>query len=122
MGSLLSLPVPPEFLRHILLVDVERTSTPGAAKISLFGELDALNVGELHNTVVGILRDRRPTRIDLDLGGLTFLDTGGLKALLSCRADAERAGAQIRLGNPQPLVRRVLQAVGLSEVFGLTVT
>jgi anti-anti-sigma factor len=93
---------------------------PGGAKqvrIILCGDLDDLTARQLQTTVIEVLRRERPDRIDIDQ--VAFLDTAGIKALLLCRTDASQVDCQIRLTNPQPVARRVLQIVGLLKPFGL---
>jgi anti-anti-sigma factor len=86
----------------------------------VFGEVDALTAGQLQKAVVDVLRDQRPGCIEMDLHGVTFLDSVGIRALVLCQADAQQVDCQIRLTKPQPVVYRVLQITGLLEHFGLT--
>jgi anti-anti-sigma factor len=102
-----------------LLVDLHcRDSEP--PRMLVFGELDAVTAGPLQKAVVDLLREQRPHCIQLDLHGVSFLDSAGIRALLLCQADAQQADCQIRLTKPQPAVYRVLQITGLLEHFGLT--
>ena len=103
---------------HSLLVDAQNTATPGSARLAVFGDLDALNDAALQDAVAAALR-HHPAHLDLDLNGVTFLDTGGIRALLQCHADAERAGCRLTLTNPHPNVHRVLHIVGLLEHFAV---
>lgn len=102
-----------------LLVDL-RCSDSGPPRMLVFGELDAVSAGQLQKAVVDLLREQRPSCLELDLHGVGFLDSAGIRALLLCQDDAHRAGCQIRLTKPQPGVYRVLQITGLLEHFGLT--
>jgi anti-anti-sigma regulatory factor len=58
-----------------------------------------------------------PVLRDVDLAGVTFLDCTGLGALVAVRNAAIRAGGQMRVSHPQPIVRRVLKVTGLLGVF-----
>jgi anti-anti-sigma factor len=86
----------------------------------VFGEVDALSAGQLHEAVVDVLRDQRPSCIEMDVHGVTFLDSDGIRALVLCHADAQQMNCEIRLAKLQPAVYRVLQITGLLEHFGLT--
>jgi len=101
-----------------LLVDVQRSDTD-PARMSVFGELDALSADRLQKAVIDVLRDHPPRCIELDLHGVAFLDSAGIRALVLCQADARHVDCQIRLTNPHPMVYRVLQITGLLEHFGL---
>jgi anti-anti-sigma factor len=102
-----------------LLVDLQRCDS-GPPRMLVFGELDAVTAGPLQKAVVDLLREQRPHCIQLDLHGVSFLDSAWIRALLLCQDDAHQAGCQIRLTRPQPGVYRVLQITGLLEHFGLT--
>ena len=58
-------------------------------------------------------------RIIVDLSGVTFLASVGIRLLLtSARAQANRGGKLV-LAAPQPLVRKVLEAAGIDQLIGL---
>ena len=102
-----------------LLVDLQRSDSE-PPRMLVFGELDALTAGPLQKAVVDLLREQRPNCIQLDLHGVGFLDSAGIRALLLCQADAQQVDCQIRLTKPQPAVYRVLQITGLLDHLGLT--
>ena len=102
-----------------LLVDLHCSDTE-PPRMYVFGELDTVNAGHLHKAVVDVLCHQRPSRIEMDLHGVTFLDAAGIRALVLCQADARQVDCQITLTQPQPVVYRVLEITGLLEHFGLT--
>jgi anti-anti-sigma factor len=104
-----------------VLVDVQEGTTATGARIAVFGDLDHVGAYPLEQAVIHVLRER-PAHLQLDLAGVPFLDTGGIKALLQCRADARQLDCRLTLTNAQPLVHRVLQIVGLLEPFGMAQT
>ncbi|MEU6411791.1 STAS domain-containing protein [Microbispora sp. NPDC046933] len=83
------------------------------------GEIDMSTAGQLHEGVLGVLRRQRPSRIEVDLAGVTFLDAAGIGALVMSRAAAARVGCRLTVVNPRPMGYRLLQVVGLLEAFGL---
>jgi anti-anti-sigma regulatory factor len=64
-----------------------------------------------------VLHDYNPDLLDVDLGGVTFLDCAGIGALVGVRNAAVQAGRQIRVTHPQPFVRRILEVTGLLGVL-----
>ena len=56
----------------------------------------------------------------LDLSELEQLDAGGLGILLQLRRWAWQHSVQMRLVNPSPFVRRVLEATRLASVFEIS--
>jgi anti-anti-sigma factor len=89
-------------------------------RIVALGELDGESAAPLQQAVTEILRRQRPDRIDVDVSGVTFLDTGGIWALIECQADAHQLESSIRLTNPHPMVYRVLHIVRMLEHFSVT--
>jgi len=57
--------------------------------------------------------------VDLDLAGVTFLDSAGIRGLLLCLADARQMDCEFALRNTPTAVYPVLQVAGLLEHFGL---
>ena len=53
----------------------------------------------------------------VDLGGLTFIDSTGMGALVWARNRTQRHGRDIRLRNPQRAVAKTLSVTGLDQVF-----
>jgi anti-sigma B factor antagonist len=57
------------------------------------------------------------TRIVLDLGNLSFVDSAGLGALISARTSAVNRGAQMKLANLTKKMRDALTITKLATVF-----
>jgi anti-anti-sigma factor len=76
--------------------------------LTLLGELDIGTVGEVH-TRLGTLRDARQTVL-LELDELTFMDSTGIRLLLSAREDAERMRWRFHITRGSDAVQRVLTA------------
>jgi anti-anti-sigma factor len=57
--------------------------------------------------------------VEVDLGGVTFLDSEGLGALISVRRTVSELQGRIRLLNPQPMVRQLLDLVQFHRIFDI---
>ena len=55
---------------------------------------------------------RREAWIEVDLSGIRFLDSSGVKALIDCHRCAHQ---QLSVVDPQPVPRRVLEITGVLE-------
>ena len=55
----------------------------------------------------------------LDLGGVTFLSSSGLRALLLVRKELLAQGGELRLCAPRPQVREVFTLTGFTQVFAI---
>ena len=105
-----STPSTPEFS-----VVVERNDDVGLMRI--VGELDI----ETHQQVLDAIRDPAldgVTQWAIDCSDLTFVDSGGLRALLSI---AGQAGGllNVALYDAQPQLLNLLEAAGLLDAFTL---
>jgi anti-sigma B factor antagonist len=61
--------------------------------------------------------DPGEVQLVIDLAGVSFLDSAGLSALLSLRAQADRAGAQLGLVCPDPALVRLFRYTDLHPMF-----
>ena len=84
----------------------------GTTVISLSGEVDISNVAAIGRELEVVLATA-PAVVVLDLCALTFIDSSGIALLLRSAGRVER----LELRNPSGLVRRIIQATGLSDVL-----
>jgi anti-anti-sigma factor len=84
-------------------------------------ELNELGVASAvrFQSAVGAALPAGPESIDIDLSGVSFIDCGGVGALIALRNSARRhnSGATIRLLNPSPRVRRMFQVTHVDKLF-----
>ena len=55
----------------------------------------------------------------MDLSGVSFLDSSGIRALLLCHADAEQASCRMTITDAHRMVYQVLEITCLLDHFGL---
>ena len=87
----------------------------GTVSVRLAGELDITNVDALAAAVAPSL-DRTPRRVVIDAGQLRFADSSAI-ALWVKWADVV---PQIELRDVSPLLRRVVESMGLTETLNVT--
>ena len=90
---------------------------PGTVRVAVIGEIDLSTAGILHAGLLGVLSAQLPHRIEVDLAGVTFMDCVGITALVAAGQAAARTGCPLRITNPQPIVRRILDLTGLLDVL-----
>jgi anti-sigma B factor antagonist len=86
---------------------------PDVVVIVAQGELDILGAPHLAAAMPG----EGTTPVTIDLAGVEFMDSTGLRSLLEARTAAEEAGRPFALARPSPAVRRVLELVDLTGEF-----
>jgi anti-sigma B factor antagonist len=82
----------------------------------LAGEIDVLTVTDLSTMVNETLADP-PTRIVLDMAGVTFCDSQGLGTLVVLSRKAQYAGSVLALHNVGDFLMRVLDITGLRSAL-----
>jgi len=102
----------PDSPRPQLTVAVE--DQPTGPVVRLIGELDAATADDVDavaiaGTAGGVVR--------LELTGLSFVDSAGLRSLLALRQRATEAGLRLIAPDPSPIVVRLLEVTGLTELF-----
>jgi anti-sigma B factor antagonist len=83
-------------------------------RITLEGELDIAT----SPAVEGVLRepcDDGIRRRVLDLSGLTFMDSSGLRTILSAQASSRRDGWALALVPGPPAVQRIFEITGVKD-------
>ena len=94
------------------------TEVTGTVVVHPAGEIDADNAHELRDAISGVLMAGRPTLIKVDLAGITFIDSVGIGALVSCHHTAAASGVRLIVCNPTTYVHRLLYVSGLLGLFG----
>jgi anti-anti-sigma factor len=85
----------------------------GDVRLKLSGELDRSNLQALDDAFA--TAEKRAKRIVLDLGELTFIDGGGLRALQQAGQRARTNGHDLVLENPTPWIRQLLELCELDR-------
>jgi anti-anti-sigma factor len=83
--------------------------------VSAAGEVDLCTAPILSQALQKALAEA-PSRLDVDLSGVSFLDASGVSAVLQCWERAELTGVRLRLLRPRPFIRRVLDITDVTTV------
>ncbi|GAB3867434.1 STAS domain-containing protein [Dactylosporangium cerinum] len=97
--------------RPDLSVTVRRA--PTETVVTLAGEIDMSTVQRLATTVDEIIGGDTPTRVVLDMSGVTFCDSQGLGTLVVLSRKATMAQSYLVLVNVGAFLIRVLDITGL---------
>ncbi|HTL84408.1 MAG TPA: STAS domain-containing protein [Acidimicrobiia bacterium] len=92
-----------------------RRADNGTAYVTLGGELDISNAGALQAAIDPII-DTKPETLVFELGKLSFMDSSGISVLLYAASHVDR----VELREATAIIRRVLEATGVTEVLHLT--
>jgi anti-sigma B factor antagonist len=87
-----------------------------AIPAQISGELTIYTAGLLRDEVLELMK--KTDSVDLELGGVTEMDTAGFQALLALKRESERAGKTLTLAGHSPAVLRVFDLYGAIGFFG----
>jgi anti-anti-sigma factor len=99
-----------------LLTCDARLAGDGAAVLALAGELDISTVADVEAELEA-LRERDVRRLTLDLRDVAFIDSTGLRLLVTLRHHGEDGGPPLSVVAGPPNVQRILEIAGLADVL-----
>ncbi|MEV4639906.1 STAS domain-containing protein [Actinoplanes sp. NPDC049548] len=77
------------------------------------GDVDVDNAALLRQVLQQVVDRRDCTRLDIDMSAVTFLDSSGLGMLVAAQRAANARGITLKLRDPGPVVRMVLEVTNL---------
>jgi anti-anti-sigma factor len=93
----------------------ETEGAGGERVVALRGELDIASAPDLERT---LLRSRPAgQRVVVDLAGLRFMDSTGLRVLLRARVASEKGRWELRMTNVPPNIRRLFDMTGVHDAL-----
>jgi anti-sigma B factor antagonist len=99
-------------------IDVRAATSSSGCTVSVTGEVDSTTAPGLRNCLLEVIARPDTTAVEVDLRGVTFLDSAGLSALATAHRAAVAADRELRMrcGTTRAVVRP-LQITGLWGVF-----
>jgi len=98
----------------VTILEVDTEEREGLVRVSLRGELDLSTVEKVEDELRRI-EDRADKLLVLDLSGLTFLDSTGLRLMVTADQRARKAGRRLALVKGPETVHRVFTITKLDE-------
>ncbi|MDG4826943.1 STAS domain-containing protein [Asanoa sp. WMMD1127] len=95
----------------------QRRSADGDVRLLVFGEIDVDTAGELALVLHDAVMRRTARAVTVDLGGVTFLDSAGVRALLHAHALAAAGGIAVRVVHPGQSVSKALRITGVHALL-----
>lgn len=91
---------------------------PGqSVTVALIGELDIATVPRFSARVGELARRGHLREMVMDVSGSTFIDAGGLRALVELRSRLEQQHARLVLDGVPPQMSRLLRIIGPARHF-----
>jgi anti-sigma B factor antagonist len=104
------------------MLQIKKSHQQGVTVLSLEGQLiHGSETRSLSEQLAGLLKDGEK-RVLLDLAGVGFIDSSGVAELVAGYSELRRAGGDLKLCRPQPMVAKVFQVVKLTSRLGVCET
>jgi anti-anti-sigma factor len=94
---------------------LDATFDDGSVRVRFEGELDLTTVPNAEEFVSNIEREHAPDTLVLDLRDLRFLDSSGLRFILTVDARARKEGRRLRIVSGPEAVHRVFRIALLEK-------
>jgi anti-anti-sigma factor len=103
--------------RSEMALDIDVEHDHQSTVVAVRGELDLTTAPELLRALSVAIDSGRRVLV-VDLSGVDFCDSSGLSALVRTRNRLDAVGGAVGLVGATPIVQRVLDISGLTEVLG----
>ncbi|GLX98860.1 STAS domain-containing protein [Herbidospora sp. NBRC 101105] len=99
------------------LIEIENPE-PDTTRLTLSGDFDYTTSGELA-ALTPTLMSRGLKVLEVDLNGVTFIDSSGLATLIHLFHAAEEVPAEMRFVGMTPYIAHLFEVTALDQVFNL---
>jgi anti-anti-sigma factor len=99
-------------------MEIRQETVNGATVLQLLGRLDELATSEVELAFTGLLKDS-PREVVLDLAGVEYISSGGLRILLMLSKALGRNSGRLKLCNLSPFVAEVFEISNFASIFSI---
>ncbi|MCK9440999.1 MAG: STAS domain-containing protein [Methanothrix sp.] len=97
-------------------MDINQNSIDNMPIVSVSGRIDGATYKDLE-TILNELIDQNKSEIVLDLEGVVYISSVGLRVLLAAQKKVRPKGGELKLVSLQPFVREVFEITGFTKLF-----
>ena len=101
------------------MLNVRTEATGADMVVHAAGEVDMSSFDALSAPIRQALERPGVTGVTVDLAGVSFLDSNGIRVLVESYRLASKVGARLVVRNAQEPVDRVLRVTGVADLLGL---
>ncbi len=94
----------------------ERSDRAGRPVLAVSGEIDLAAASRLAEALTSLIEDSSGNAL-VELSGVGFIDSSGVRELLKAKRAAQVAGGELSLLNPSSACRHVLEISGVLSEF-----
>jgi anti-anti-sigma factor len=98
-------------------MDLDESKVGGVTVVAVKGRLDTGGAPLLGTRLAAVLDDADAPRVLLDLAGLDYVSSAGLRVLLVAAKRADERGGKLALAGLSPKVRQLFELGGFLDLF-----
>lgn len=102
----------------VISMDIDQTCIGNTPVVSVSGRIDATTSKDLETALSGLI-DQNNSEIVIDLQGVTYISSIGLRVLLAAQKKVREKNGGIMLVSLQPFVREVFEMTGFTRLFSI---
>ncbi|MET9503919.1 STAS domain-containing protein [Streptomyces sp. NPDC006622] len=103
-------------------LSIEQSVVDGVRVVTVVGEIDHDVKNVLTEALLPLSGAVSPSRIVVDLSGVTFMDSSGINVLVGAHRAVSDTAGWLRIAGAQDSVLHVLRIVGIDEVISCHAT
>ena len=97
-------------------LSIETDNTQNISVMKVKGRVDSETAPQFDSALSRLLNDNR-NKIILNLQGVEFLSSAGLRAMVKALKDAQKSGGDVRLASVSQPIEVILRTVGMMQMF-----
>ena len=97
-------------------LSIETDNTQSVSVMKVKGRVDSDTAPELDAALTKLLNDKK-NKIVLNLQGVDYLSSAGLRAMVKALKDAQNSGGDVRLASVSEPIDVILRTVGMMQMF-----
>ncbi len=97
-------------------MEVKTTSDNAVTTVFLAGELDHHNAAPLREQVDALITKRRPEKLVLDFGGISFMDSSGIGFVMGRYKLMQSLGGRLQVRGATARMEKVMRLAGLERL------
>ena len=101
-----------------LVIDSDFDSSSNSWLVKINGEVDLFNSNDMKSKLLSLLSQKQANLI-IECGGLEYIDSTALGALVAVLKNAKEYGCDVVLENVKPNIEKLFRITNLDKVFGL---
>lgn len=99
-----------------MVMEINTSEMKRVMLFEVIGRVDSNNANEL-GAALDKTADDGHSNLVLDLGGVEYMSSAGLREMVRVLKRVKRTGGDLRIANPSDRVREVLELAGLDTIF-----